>query len=456
MKVFGYDSWMLYLEDTFEVNSESYFEPMVWSVDSEIEKLQVQPHGAGWSQRMCCHIYFRREQKIVTVKYKRRIMDMFKILEDYLNNLASYGIPACEIAIYKDHNCVFRHSAGYSDYERTRPVSVDDLYNVYSNTKLMTVVATMQLIEKGKLGLEDDVAKYIPAFANPSYKTRKGVEKTDKPITIYHLLTMKAGLSYNTYPAAEEVIARISEDKVTTQDIISALAKEPLEFEPGSRWKYSRCHDVLGAVIEMVSGMRFSEYLKKYIVEPLGMQQLYFNVQDVYVKEHSSALYSYDSINKKAVPMDNKEKSQYFQCKNFESGGAGLITTTDDYALLVDALACGGVGKSGNRILSMESIEQIKTPRLDLLQQSQFIASHFKVGYGYGLGVRTLIDKGFGALSPIGEFAWDGMTGGYGLVDTDNHLAICYMQNVYGCDYAWHMVFPETRDMIYSILEIDT
>ncbi len=121
----------------------------------------------------------------------------------------------------------------------------------------------------------------------------------------------------------------------------------------------------------------------------------------------------------------------------------------------MDALANGGVGKTGNRILSEESIEKIKTPQLNVVMQGNFIASHLKIGYSYGLGVRTLIDKGYGARTPIGEFAWDGMTGGYGIVDTENKIAVCYMQNVSGCSYAWRTVFPETRDLIYEILGIE-
>ena len=138
-----------------------------------------------------------------------------------------------------------------------------------------------------------------------------------------------------------------------------------------------------------------------------------------------------------------------------ESAGGGLYSNCDDYILLVDALSNGGVGKNGYRVLSEESIEKIKTPQLNVLMQGNFIASHLKIGYSYGLGVRTLIDKGYGARTPIGEFAWDAMTGGYGLVDTENNIAVIYMQNVENCTYAWRNIFPETRDLIYEGLGIE-
>ncbi len=378
----------------------------------------------------------------------------FKTLEAYLDRLPEFGIPAADMAVYKDHVCVFRHMTGHRDYEGREPVTEQDLYNIYSNTKLVTVTATMQLVEQGKIALSDPVSKFLPAFEAMTYKTRGGTKPAKVPMTVAHLLTMTSGLSYGETPSVNRLLQEQG-NRATTQELVNALAKDPLEFEPGDRWCYGRSHDVLGAVIEVASGVRLSEYLKQNIFQPLGMKHTTFDREDAYVKAHLSAYYNYDSRNKAAKPAVNVGDSGYSWVPGMESGGGGLISCTDDYVLLVDALANGGVSKSGNRILSEESIAEIKKPRLNLLQQSQFAISHFKRGYGYGLGVRTLIDKGYGARSPLGEFAWDGMTGGYGLVDTENHLAICYMQNVAGCDYAWHTVFPETRDMIYEILGIE-
>lgn len=378
----------------------------------------------------------------------------FQPLEEYLNHLPEFGIPAADIAVYKDHQCVFRHMAGHSDHTGKVPVAREDLYNLYSNTKPVTVVAVMQLVEQGKLNLADPVSKFLPAYETMYYKTPTGdIEKAKTPITVYHLLTMTAGMGYDPVPTVEEFLKNQGR-KATTVEVVNALAQEPLCFEPGTRWKYGRCLDVLAAVIEVVTGLKFSEYMKQNIFAPLGMEHTTFNEDDAYTKAHLSGFYTYDSKNRTAIPAENLGAITFLDVKGFESGGAGLISSTDDYARFLDVLANDGVSKDGYRLLSEESIRQIRTPRLDLLQQSQYILSHYKRGYGYGLGVRTLIDKGFGARSPLGEFGWDGMTGGYGLVDTENRLAVCYMQNVYGCDYAWHVVFPETRDMLYDILKI--
>ena len=375
----------------------------------------------------------------------------FSKLDAFMAQLPEHGIPAADILVYQDHKPIHRCMVGYRDYAGTLPVSEKDMYSIFSNTKLFTVVATMQLVEQGRIALEDPVSKYIPAFSKLTYKTRHGISPVTVPMTIYHLLTMTSGFGYDHFDSVKKCLAQTN-GEAGTVELITALAQEPLHFQPGERWRYGMGHDVLGAVIEIVSGMRFGDYLQKYIMEPLGMRHTTFNFSDPYVQTNKSALYDHDSANQKAIPMDDEGPAW---SKNIENGGGGLLSSTDDYILLVDALANEGIGKTGNKILNKETIDLIRTPQLDLLKQSQFLISHMKTGYSYGLGVRTLVDKGFGARSSLGEFAWDGATGGYGLSDPDHKIAICYMQNVHNCLYAWRTVFFETRDLVYEALGIE-
>ncbi len=378
----------------------------------------------------------------------------FSPLQEYMNKVPEFGIPAGDIAVFKDHECLFRCTFGHRDYAGLEPTREDDMYNVYSCTKVVTVTAAMQLIEKGIVSLDDPVDKYIPAFAEMRYVSPSGeIKKAENKMTVYQLLTMTSGLGYTPCPTAKK-LARDSHGTATTLEIISALAAEPLLFEPGTRWCYGRSHDVLVAVIEAATGMRYSDYLKENILSPLGMEHTTFNFNDPYVREHISALYDFDGHAGVPVPVENRGCEFFADAPNFESGGAGLITTTVDYGLLMDALANNGVGRTGARILTPESIEAIKTPRLDILMLGQFLASHRKFGYNYGLGVRTLTDPGINSLSPVGEFGWDGYTGGYGLVDTDNRIGISYMQNMSSCAAAYEQVFPETRNLVYRILGI--
>lgn len=375
-------------------------------------------------------------------------MDFTK-LDAYIAQLPEHGIPAADIAVYRDHKLIHRFMAGCSDYEGKVPVSEQDMYHIYSNTKVLTVVAVMQLVEQGKISLEDPVSKFLPSFSALTYRKRAKILPVTKPLTIYHLLTMTSGFGYDHFGAVEAALEMNPE--AGTVELASALASEPLHFQPGERWMYGMGHDILGAVVEVVSGRKFGDYLEEHILEPLDMKHTTFDFSDPYVQAHISALYNYDAKLDKTVPIENSSPAW---SANMQSGGGGALSCTEDYILLMDALANEGVGKTGNRILRKETIDLIRTPQLDLLKQSQFLISHMKKGYSYGLGVRTLIDKGY-SRSPIGEFAWDGLTGGYGLADPDNKIAICYMQNVENCLYAYREVFFRTRDLIYEALGIE-
>ena len=143
--------------------------------------------------------------------------------------------------------------------------------------------------------------------------------------------------------------------------------------------------------------------------------------------------------------------NRYRLTPNYDSGGAGLACTVDDYSLLLDALANGGVAFNGYQLLSQESIDEMRKPQLCEKAQADFARSG-KVGYGYGLGVRTLIDHSK-SKSPIGEFGWDGAAGAYALVDSENHLSIFYAQEVLGMMKAYNEIHPTLRDLVYEAIK---
>ena len=138
--------------------------------------------------------------------------------------------------------------------------------------------------------------------------------------------------------------------------------------------------------------------------------------------------------------------------RRYESGGAGLISTVDDMMLFLDALCNGGTSKDGYRLLAPESIDRMRTDQLNDISRKDF-ARFGKIGYGYGLGVRTLVDKEkSGSESPLGEFGWGGAAGAYALVDPENHLSIYYAQHVLGCEFVYREVQPRIRDLAYRML----
>lgn len=372
-----------------------------------------------------------------------------KILEDYLNSLEQCGIPGCDCAVVYKHEQVFRHTVGYADAERKTPLTGKNTYWLYSATKLITCTAVMQLVEKGLIGLDSPVSDYLPEYANMKVKTNNGTVPAKNRITIRHLLSMQSGLNYDLDAPSIQKIKKETNNEATTRQVIGALANEPLDFEPGTRFQYSLSHDVLGAVIEVVSGKRLGEYFDEYIFKPLGMKNTGFELTPER-EANMSQQFTFEAETMTSMPVANRNR--YVLTKNFESGGAGLISTMDDYLLFLDAMCHGGTSKDGYRLLSMDSINLMRQDQLQGDSRKDFDAWGRK-GYSYGLGVRTLVEKEkSGVKSPLGEFGWDGAAGAYALIDVTNNLAIFYVQHVLNCGYVYEVIHPRIRDLTYEMM----
>ena len=386
----------------------------------------------------------------------------FDALTAYLDSLeAKYAIPGLDCKIMRSHEVLYRHTCGHSDYQKKVPVNGTELYDIYSATKLFTMVAVLQLVEKGKLSLEDDLTSYIPEFAETKvlegFNIRAFPPQKPDPslpshvhrnrIRIADLMSMTAGLSYDLeHPAITELLKASAYQADTLTVVREGISRLPLYFEPGTRYFYSLSHDVLAAVVELVSGERFSEYLQHNIFAPLGIEEAYMHPGEK-EKPRMAAQWRVSDETGKVLPEDTGNKYRF--TANYDSGGAGLACSVDAYSLFIDALACGGIGRTGERILTPESIRQMSTPRLNELQQKDF--GRGCIGYSYGLGVRTMIYPSK-AKSPVGEFGWDGAAGAFCLVDPVNHLSIFYAQQVLNMLRAYFCVHPTVRDLTYDCL----
>ncbi len=370
------------------------------------------------------------------------------ILTEFLDSLEEQGIPGCDCAIYYQHKPIYRHMAGFEDIEKTNPITVETTYWLYSVTKLITVTAAMQLVDNGSIDLDDPVYAYIPEYLHLKVKEGSEVRPARQVMTIRHLFSMQSGLNYNiTAPSIRKVISD-SNHEASTLDIIRALAEEPLEFEPGTRYQYSLSHDVLGAVVEVVSGKPLDEYLSQYIFQPLGMKDTGF-VLTPEKKDRMSQQFIYRSKSRTAKQI--KKINSYTLTKNYKSGGAGLISTVNDCALFLDAMCNDDTSPNGYQLLSRKAINLMRSDQLSENSRKYYE----KPGYSYGLGVRTLINKeDAGSKSPVGEFGWDGAAGSFALIDVENKLGIFYAQHVLGCDYAYQIVHPKIRDLTYELLDL--
>lgn len=373
----------------------------------------------------------------------------FTELTEYLSRIDHNLIPDCEIAVYKDHECIYKNSFTKPDYNPDE--AKKDTYFLFSATKVITCTSAMRLVEEGKLGLDDPVSKYLPEFANLYVKSGNNDKVPAKnTLTVRHLFSMQGGFNYNfRYESIQKVISE-SNNQASTREIVAAIAQMPLEFEPGTNFHYSLCHDILAAVVEVAAGKKFSKYLNEVIFEPLGMKDTTFVLTDD-IRSRMKQQYSVDPVTFTAVPKE--ATCAYCLSENYESGGAGLISTLEDYVKFIDAMACGE-SKDGYRILKPETIELMKTNQLGEKSLKTFRANTHNKGYGYGLGVRTMMDQNIeNSQSPFGEFGWDGAAGAYCLIDTENHLSIFYAQHVLGCSYAYSTVHKAIRNLVYKALE---
>ncbi len=372
----------------------------------------------------------------------------FSSVINYIDNILckEKGVPGCDLKIMQGHKTLLRHSFGVSDYEGKKAVSPEDIYKIYSCTKPITCAAALQLTEQGIIGLDDAVSKYLPEFKDAFLIKDGKMVSPQKVMTIRHLFTMSAGFNYDcaTKPI-KELLAEKPE--AGTVDVANAIVRSPLQFEPGERFLYSLCHDVLGAVVETTSGMRFSDYLQKNIFDPLDMKETAFSVVP---EKLGRRVAQYRVDNGMLVKAPNYASS--IPSAQYESGGGGLYSTVDDYSLFADAMANGGVGANGKRILKPETVDLMRTEQLKTYLMNSEFGCAAGPGYGYGLGVRTLIDKSGGQRSSIGEFGWDGAAGSYLMIDPKYNLSIFFAMQVLRWPAMFQNCHLPIRDLTYEAL----
>ena len=243
------------------------------------------------------------------------------------------GVPYIDVVCYKEHEEVFRYT--YAQ----KAMGNEQLY-MYSCGKPITVVAALRLVEEGKMSLEDKVCVYLPEVKNAFLINKQGeMECVGDKMTIRHLFTMSAGFTYDLATEPILKLVKDSQGKATLRAFIAKFVETPLSFMPGERFQYSLCHDVLAAVVEAITQKKYSEYVKDVVFAPLQMAHSRFDngetdMLDMY-KVNASGEIQKTNGDKLLIPTTA-----------YESGGAGLVSTVDDYIRFADALACGGVAST--------------------------------------------------------------------------------------------------------------
>ena len=341
---------------------------------------------------------------------------MFEQTKALCQHFLDMGIPCFDLIVYKDGECILRHMGGYADPENKIPVTGKEKYHIFSCSKLITCAAAMQLWEKGLFSLEDNLSDYLPAFADMTVKTEDGVRKAKNPIKIKYLFQMTSGMGYDMHTPQLEEYYSIPGNNCPTVETINMFAKNPLEYEPGEGWKYSFAHDVLGALVEVLSGEKFEDYVKAHIFDPLGMDHSTF-LHPLEDWEGFANMYRYNSETR------TFERAWRFWChlgKEFAGGGGGCISTVEDYIKFLEAMRIGDV------ILKKETIALMATDHLT--EQQRTMRNKKKIHKnGYGLGMRTPYSD-----PTRTEFGWGGAAGAYASVDPVNNFTFYYAQHVLG------------------------
>lgn len=364
----------------------------------------------------------------------RRLAKIQDILDDMVaTNFAAGGSV---LVFHKGKEQCF-YSSGYADIENKTKITRDTIFRMYSMTKPITSLAVMLLLEDGKIDLLDPISKYLPAYKNLTYLDDDGhVKKCDVPVTIQMLLNMTSGISYpGVFNNSERAVDSIfnegyerlyTDNAFTTEELVNRVATCPLAFRPGQVWRYGFSADVLGAIVEKVSGMKYSEYLKKNIFIPLEMNETGF-----YVKEENQNRLSktYEEIDGKLFLYEGDNlliKNRMKSAPAFESGGAGLASTIDDYSNFTNMLMNGGVF-NGKRIIS-EKMVQFMTESYLTPEQQVGVNWEQLGGFSYANLLRVMREPGLAsAISSKGEYGWDGWLGTYMMCDPRNSLSFLMM-----------------------------
>ncbi len=353
-------------------------------------------------------------------------------------------IPGAVIIIIRNGKIVLHKSYGYSDAEKQITLKKDDIFRIASQTKAITSLAIMMLFEEGKFLLDEPISKYIPEFKNQKVlKTfnEKDSTYTTEPakneITIRHLLTHTSGIDYASIGSKEfkSVYAKagvpsgIGNDNMVLADKMKILGALPLRHNPGEQWTYGLNTDVLGYLVEVLSGMSFDQFLRTRIFQPLGMNDTYFYLP----KEKQSRLVrlyqskdgliarvnetAYDGVNPNYPALDGK----YF------SGGAGLSSTVEDYAKFLQLFLNKGEF-NGARLISRKTVELMLTNQLQPPITNQF---------GLGFGLET--DKNdYQSIVSLGSFSWGGAFNTHYWADPKEKLIGLIFTNMYNTPY-WNI-----------------
>ncbi len=355
---------------------------------------------------------------------------------DYIRNeIATGKIPGAIMLIQQHGQPVYFENFGVRDLATRLPMTADTIFRLYSMSKPITSVAAMMLVEDGKLALDDPVAKYIPAFADVKVGVEKrgqdgkrllALEPLKRPITIEDLLRHTSGLTYGFYgdSAVRKLYMNsdLFEGDFDNAEFAERLAKLPLAEQPGTLWDYGHSTDVLGRVIEVVSGQSLFQFERERLLDPLGMADTAFYVADAAKRPRIAEPMPDDRF---VTPVAGIRDPML--PRRWESGGAGMVGTIGDYARFAQMLLNGGTFE-GRRYLKPETVALMTSDHIGpetKISRDYFYFPGPSAGFGLGFAVR--ISPYPGTSWPLGEYRWDGIGGTFFFIDPKDDMFVIFM-----------------------------
>jgi len=353
-------------------------------------------------------------------------------------------IPGVVMMVARDGDVAMRVALGKQDPAKGTPMSADSIFRIYSMTKPIVSVAAMILVEEGRLHLSDQVAKHVPQLKGLKVGIEKGgkleLVAAQRAITVQDLLRHTAGFTYNEFGKSlvkeEYKKAGVGSDDITNGELVNRLAKVPLQMQPGSAWEYGRSTDVLGHVIEKVSGQPLDRFLQERIFDPLEMRDTAFFVEPAKQGRIAEA-FAKDPDGGSTLAVLEVRKSP-----KLLAGGHGLVSTAADYLRFAQMLLNGGELK-GVRILSRKSVEYMSSDHLGAIRGPG-------PGYGFGLGFAVRQANGLASTpGSAGDYNWGGYGGTYFWVDPKERLVAVWMMQAPNQRTYYRELY---RNLVYSAL----
>ncbi|MEO8619959.1 MAG: serine hydrolase domain-containing protein [bacterium] len=362
-----------------------------------------------------------------------RLARIDRFMQQYVD---SNRIAGAVGLVLRDGKVVYEHSVGWSSVESSRRMAPDAIFRIASQSKALTSVAVLMLVEEGRIALGDNVSRFIPAYAHTTVALRADSGRTVVPakrqITIKDLLTHSAGVSYGTDAfVAQQYSAKAlgpaagwgwytadkDEPICTTMERLATL---PFVSQPGEAYVYGYSIDILGCVVERASGLPLDEFIRTRITAPLGMNDTHFFLP---VSKRARLVTVYTDTGARVVPAPNGSRGQgdYVDGprRNF-SGGAGLLSTAHDYARFLQMLLNHG---------EMDGVRYLSPKMVDMMSTNQSGSLYTTPGQGFGLGFQTTEKFGADGLASVGSYGWGGAYGSNYKVDPKEGLVIVFMIN---------------------------